>query len=45
MLATVQEYRGRGIATRLVEMAIESMKARGADEVNVKLNDSFASAE
>ncbi len=33
MLATVQEFRGRGIATKLVEMAIESMKSRGADEV------------
>jgi ribosomal protein S18 acetylase RimI-like enzyme len=33
MLAVVQEFRGRGIATKLVEMAIESMKSRGADEV------------
>lgn len=33
MLATVEEYRGRGIATKLVEMAIEAMKARDADEV------------
>lgn len=33
MLATVSEYRGQGIATKLVEMAVESMKSRNADEV------------
>ncbi|KIW05491.1 uncharacterized protein PV09_03375 [Verruconis gallopava] len=33
MLATVKEFRGRGIATKLVEMAIDSMKSRGADEI------------
>jgi ribosomal protein S18 acetylase RimI-like enzyme len=35
MLATVSEFRGRGIATKLVEMAIDSMKSRGADEVRL----------
>jgi len=33
MLATRQARRGRGIATRLVRMAIEAMRDRGADEV------------
>ena len=33
MLATVEQYRGRGIATKLVCMAIDAMKDRGADEV------------
>lgn len=33
MLAVVEEFRGKGIATKLVKMAIEAMKARDADEV------------
>ena len=33
MLAVEEAYRGQGIATQLVCMAIESMKARSADEV------------
>jgi peptide alpha-N-acetyltransferase len=33
MLAVVEEFRGKGIATKLVRMAIEAMKARDADEV------------
>lgn len=33
MLATVEEFRGKGIATQLVKLAIEAMKAREADEV------------
>lgn len=33
MLATVAQFRGRGIATKLVCMAIDAMKARDADEV------------
>ncbi|KAL1961254.1 hypothetical protein VTO42DRAFT_3200 [Malbranchea cinnamomea] len=33
MLAVHESYRGRGIATRLVRKAIDSMIARGADEV------------
>lgn len=41
MLAVVEEFRGRGIATKLVEMAIEAMKARDADEVAC---DSFTPA-
>lgn len=35
MLATRQARRGRGVATRLVRMAIEAMRERGADEVCV----------
>jgi hypothetical protein len=34
MLATVQQFRGRGIATKLVCMAIDAMKERDADEVS-----------
>lgn len=33
MLAVREEYRGRGIATRLVRMAIDAMIERDADEV------------
>ena len=33
MLATRQEYRGQGIATKLVRMAVEKMIAKDADEV------------
>jgi GNAT superfamily N-acetyltransferase len=33
MLAVREEYRGRGIATKLVRMAIDAMIERGADEV------------
>lgn len=33
MLAVQEEYRGRGIATRLVRMTIDKMVERGADEV------------
>jgi len=33
MLATQEEYRGRGIATQLVRMAIDAMTARDADEI------------
>ena len=33
MLATHQEYRGRGIATKLVRMAIDAMIAKDADEI------------
>lgn len=33
MLAVKDEYRGRGIATRLVRMAIDAMRERDADEV------------
>lgn len=34
MLATVEEFRGKGIATKLVKLAIEAMKSRDADEVH-----------
>ncbi|GES58335.1 putative acetyltransferase, GNAT family [Aspergillus terreus] len=33
MLAVREEYRGRGIATKLVRMAIDAMIERGADEI------------
>ena len=33
MLAVREEYRGRGIATKLVRMAIDKMIERDADEV------------
>lgn len=33
MLAVPTSHRGRGIATRLVRMAIDAMRARNADEV------------
>ena len=33
MLAVQEEYRGEGIATRLVRMTIDKMAERGADEV------------
>ncbi|RJE19459.1 acetyltransferase [Aspergillus sclerotialis] len=33
MLAVKEEYRGKGIATRLVRMAIDMMIERGADEI------------
>lgn len=33
MLAVKSQYRGRGIATRLVSMAIDAMVENGADEV------------
>lgn len=34
MLAVQKEYRGKGIATKLVRMAIDIMIERDADEVN-----------
>lgn len=34
MLATKSEYRGHGIATRLVKTALERMIDDGADEVS-----------
>lgn len=33
MLATQQEHRGKGIASKLVRMAIEAMVAKDADEI------------
>lgn len=33
MLATRQEYRGQGIASKLVRMAVEKMIKKDADEV------------
>jgi ribosomal protein S18 acetylase RimI-like enzyme len=41
MLAVQEEYRGRGIATKLVRMAIDAMGERGADEVHPCSSFSF----
>lgn len=38
MLAVREEYRGRGIATKLVRMAIDAMIERDADEVGLPVN-------
>lgn len=40
MLAVREEYRGRGIATKLVRMAIDAMIERDAYEVREDLNES-----
>ena len=37
MLAVKKEYRGKGIATKLVRMAIDRMIERDADEVHALL--------
>lgn len=37
MLAVREEYRGRGVATKLVRMAVDVMIERDADEVLVSL--------
>ncbi|KAL2223250.1 putative acetyltransferase, GNAT family [Thermoascus aurantiacus ATCC 26904] len=44
MLAVREEYRGRGIATRLVRMAIDAMIERGADEVALETETSNTAA-
>jgi N-alpha-acetyltransferase 30 len=44
MLAVQEEYRGKGIGTKLVCMAIDAMKARDADEVCVALQSSLICA-
>lgn len=38
MLATRKDYRGHGIATSLVKMAIEKMISEDADEVSILLH-------
>lgn len=40
MLATRKDYRGHGIATSLVKMALEKMIAEDADEVSMDLQPS-----
>lgn len=40
MLAVREEHRGKGIATKLVRMAIDAMIERDADEVASLLNPS-----
>ena len=42
MLAVREEYRGRGVATKLVRMAVDVMIERDADEVRVSLITSLA---
>jgi len=39
MLAVKEHYRGKGIATNLVKMAIKAMIERGADEVLFMLTE------
>lgn len=36
MLAVVEECRARGVATKLVKMAIDAMTQRGADEITLE---------
>ena len=43
MLAVREEHRGRGIATKLVRMAIDAMIERDADEVCIPFQDSLPS--
>lgn len=43
MLAVREEYRGKGIATKLVKRAIDAMIAGNADEVCIALCDDFGS--
>ncbi len=38
MLAVREEYRGKGVATKLVRMAVDVMIERDADEVLVSLD-------
>ena len=35
MLAVREEYRGKGVATILVRMAVDAMAERDADEVRI----------
>jgi peptide alpha-N-acetyltransferase len=44
MLAVDSTYRGRGIATKLVTLAIDAMKARGADEVVLETEETNVAA-
>lgn len=39
MLAVKEECRGKGIATKLVRMAIDAMIAREADEVSFSVSN------
>ena len=44
MLATKHNYRGQGIATSLVRMALDAMIARDADEVALETEETNSSA-
>ncbi|KAM3072061.1 N-alpha-acetyltransferase 30 [Clarireedia jacksonii] len=44
MLAVDSTYRGRGIATKLVTLAIDAMKARGADEIVLETEETNVAA-
>jgi len=44
MLVVKEEYRGRGLATKLVKMAIDAMIARNADEVALETEVTNTSA-
>lgn len=39
MLAIWEEHRGKGMATKLVQMAIDAMIEKDADEVSLNAND------
>ena len=45
MLAVREEYRGKGIATKLVRMAIDIMIEREADEVFLLFVHSFVNLD
>ena len=44
MLATKDTYRGKGIATTLVRMALDAMIARNADEVALETEETNSAA-
>lgn len=44
MLAVSSSYRGRGIATKLVKLAIDAMAARGADEIVLETEEGNVAA-
>jgi peptide alpha-N-acetyltransferase len=44
MLAVSEEYRGYGIATKLVQKAIEAMIARDADEIVLETEETNTAA-
>lgn len=44
MLAVSSSFRGRGIATKLVKLAIDAMAARGADEIVLETEEGNVAA-
>ena len=45
MLAVKEQYRGKGVATKLVRMAVDAMIERDADEVGPTINFFWFTAE